>query len=269
MTRRSRSGGSSPSSIGSRRWLRSSCNDRLETSYADFVDAMDDDLGTPAAVAVIHDQVARGQQPSGCRRAGGRRRRVGAGDARRTRPRPRRPGLGRAGRLGRRQALGRRRRAGRRAARGARRRAGGQDWARADAIRDRIAAAGIAVEDTPDGPKWTLAEQSEEPRDAREQPAQGRDPEVVEAADGRLGWPGQARARRPGPDPEGGRPAQPQGAQAAGEVRARRGSAPEEPVIRRRRVDRGAERRGRGAAGRRPGERAVRRRGRRARRPAA
>ena len=32
-----------------------------------------------------------------------------------------------------------------------------QDWARADAIRDRIAAAGIEVEDTPDGPKWTLA----------------------------------------------------------------------------------------------------------------
>ncbi len=31
-------------------------------------------------------------------------------------------------------------------------------WARADAIRDRIAGAGIAVEDTPDGPQWTLAE---------------------------------------------------------------------------------------------------------------
>ena len=35
-----------------------------------------------------------------------------------------------------------------------------KDWARADAIRDRIAAAGIAVEDTPDGPTWTLAEGS-------------------------------------------------------------------------------------------------------------
>jgi cysteinyl-tRNA synthetase len=31
-----------------------------------------------------------------------------------------------------------------------------QDWARADEIRDRIAAAGIDVEDTPDGPKWTV-----------------------------------------------------------------------------------------------------------------
>jgi cysteinyl-tRNA synthetase len=36
-----------------------------------------------------------------------------------------------------------------------------KDWARADAIRDRIAAAGIAVEDTADGPKWTLAEPSD------------------------------------------------------------------------------------------------------------
>jgi cysteinyl-tRNA synthetase len=33
-----------------------------------------------------------------------------------------------------------------------------KDWARADAIRDRITAAGIQVEDTPDGTTWTLAE---------------------------------------------------------------------------------------------------------------
>src|SRR5690606_33505829 len=32
-----------------------------------------------------------------------------------------------------------------------------KDFATADAIRDRIKAAGIEVEDTPDGPKWTLA----------------------------------------------------------------------------------------------------------------
>jgi cysteinyl-tRNA synthetase len=31
-----------------------------------------------------------------------------------------------------------------------------KDWAAADAIRDRIKAAGIEVEDTPDGPKWSI-----------------------------------------------------------------------------------------------------------------
>ena len=32
-----------------------------------------------------------------------------------------------------------------------------KDFATADAIRDRIKAAGIEVEDTPDGPKWSLS----------------------------------------------------------------------------------------------------------------
>jgi len=31
-----------------------------------------------------------------------------------------------------------------------------KDWSRADAVRDRLFAAGIAVTDTPDGPEWTL-----------------------------------------------------------------------------------------------------------------
>jgi cysteinyl-tRNA synthetase len=31
-----------------------------------------------------------------------------------------------------------------------------KDWARADAIRDRIKAAGVEVEDTPSGPRWTI-----------------------------------------------------------------------------------------------------------------
>jgi cysteinyl-tRNA synthetase len=31
-----------------------------------------------------------------------------------------------------------------------------RDWATADSIRDQISAAGIEVEDTPDGPKWSI-----------------------------------------------------------------------------------------------------------------
>jgi cysteinyl-tRNA synthetase len=30
------------------------------------------------------------------------------------------------------------------------------DWARADAIRDRLKAAGVEIEDTPDGPQWSV-----------------------------------------------------------------------------------------------------------------
>jgi cysteinyl-tRNA synthetase len=32
-----------------------------------------------------------------------------------------------------------------------------KDWARADEIRDQLKAAGIELEDTPDGPKWSLS----------------------------------------------------------------------------------------------------------------
>ena len=31
-----------------------------------------------------------------------------------------------------------------------------KDWARADAIRDQITNAGIEVEDTPAGPRWSI-----------------------------------------------------------------------------------------------------------------
>ncbi|WP_460490765.1 CysS/YqeB C-terminal domain-containing protein, partial [Corynebacterium nasicanis] len=31
-----------------------------------------------------------------------------------------------------------------------------QDWATADAVRERLLAAGIDVTDTPDGPQWSL-----------------------------------------------------------------------------------------------------------------
>ena len=35
-----------------------------------------------------------------------------------------------------------------------------KDWARADAIRDQIKAAGIEIEDTTTGPKWSVEGQS-------------------------------------------------------------------------------------------------------------
>ncbi|MGA8245489.1 MAG: cysteine--tRNA ligase [Nocardioides sp.] len=125
-----------------------------------FVAAMDDDLGTPAAIAVIHDTVREGnrllQEGESGRPLAELVAQVrsmldvlglnpsdpayvtrGADDAKLTAA----VDALVVGLLEERSAA--------RAA---------QDWARADAIRDRIAAAGIAVEDTPDGPKWTLAE---------------------------------------------------------------------------------------------------------------
>jgi cysteinyl-tRNA synthetase len=39
-----------------------------------------------------------------------------------------------------------------------------KDYAASDAIRDALAEAGVAVEDTPDGPRWTLAATTHEDR---------------------------------------------------------------------------------------------------------
>jgi cysteinyl-tRNA synthetase len=123
-----------------------------------FVDAMDDDLGTPAAIAVIHEHVREGN------------RLLAAGESAEdvaTAVRamldvlglnPADPAWGSMGGSDDAQLSAAvdalvagllEERADARAA---------KDWARADAIRDRIAAAGIAVEDTPEGPKWSLAE---------------------------------------------------------------------------------------------------------------
>jgi cysteinyl-tRNA synthetase len=123
-----------------------------------FVAAMDDDLGTPAAVAVLHDTVREGNKllPAG-----------GSADLTRVAGRvramlgvlgldPADPGWGPGsgaveatlenaidvlitGLLEQRAT-----------ARDA------KDFATADQIRDRIKAAGIEVEDTPDGPKWSI-----------------------------------------------------------------------------------------------------------------
>ena len=121
---------------------------------------MDDDLGVPAALAVVHDTVrdgntalAAGDRDTALRAA----RRRGAGDDRRARPRPARPAVGQrrrrddAGRdaldalverlLEQRQARARRARTSR----------------AADAIRDRAhRRPASSVEDTPDGPRWTI-----------------------------------------------------------------------------------------------------------------
>ena len=118
-----------------------------------FAAALDDDLGTPAAVAVLFDTVREGNRSDDPRphaaqvramldvlgldpadpawsTAGGRdtERLTGAVDAL-------------VGAL-----LAQRQQA--RAA---------KDYATADAVRDQLQAAGIEVEDTPDGPKWSLA----------------------------------------------------------------------------------------------------------------
>ncbi len=131
----------------------------LGTWCADFEQAMDDDLGTPAAVAAIYEVVREGNRllASGPSTAL-------AGAASSVRGMlgvlgvdpfdPRWTTGGTAARDGRLTAAVDalvatllEQRAEARAA---------KDFAAADAIRDRIKAAGIGIEDTPDGPKWSL-----------------------------------------------------------------------------------------------------------------
>lgn len=122
-----------------------------------FVAAMDDDLGTPAAVAVLHDTVREGN--SAINRADDpapyAARVLAMLDVLGINPLDPTWGAGTTGsdqRLT--DAVGAlvagllEQRAQARA---------DKDFATADAIRDRIKAAGIEVEDTPDGPKWSLS----------------------------------------------------------------------------------------------------------------
>jgi cysteinyl-tRNA synthetase len=128
---------------------------------ADFTKAMDDDLGTPAAVAAIHEVV----------REGNKLMTEGASDALRGSAASVRAMLGVLGLDPADPAWDGSSREGarltevvdvllaglleqRNEARAA------KDWATADAIRDRIKAAGIEVEDTPDGPRWTIGGES-------------------------------------------------------------------------------------------------------------
>jgi cysteinyl-tRNA synthetase len=126
---------------------------------AEFIEAMDDDLGTPAAVAAIHDVVREGNKLL-----------AGSGDDAALRGNaasvramlavlgldPADPAWATAGGAEDEKLRGAvdvlitallEDRATARA---------DKDWARADAIRDRIKAAGIEIEDTPSGPKWSI-----------------------------------------------------------------------------------------------------------------
>ncbi len=122
-----------------------------------FVAAMDDDLGTPAAVAVIYDSVregnrlaAEGATDEAGRHAAAVRAMLGVLGLD-----PADPAWGPSSTGG--DALAGvvdqlvagllEERAEARAA---------KDFARADAIRDRLGAAGVVIEDTPSGPKWSV-----------------------------------------------------------------------------------------------------------------
>jgi cysteinyl-tRNA synthetase len=121
-----------------------------------FIAAMDDDLGTPAAVAVIHESV----------REGNRLLADGPSDALSQKfgeviamldvlgLNPADEAWATGGSDDTLTAVVDALVKGLLAERSAAREA--KDWARADAIRDQISAAGIEVEDTPAGPKWSV-----------------------------------------------------------------------------------------------------------------
>ena len=120
-----------------------------------FAAAMDDDLGTPAAVAVIHDLVRQGNSALAVQTSSA------AGIAAQVRAmldvlglNPADEAWASSGNDDRLTAVVDSLVKGLLAERTAAREA--KDWARADAIRDQISAAGIEVEDTPTGPRWTI-----------------------------------------------------------------------------------------------------------------
>ncbi|TQL67026.1 cysteinyl-tRNA synthetase [Nocardioides albertanoniae] len=124
---------------------------------AEFVEAMDDDLGTPAAVGALHDVVREGNKLL----AGGDTPAL-RGVAASVRSMldvlgldPADPAWGPAGGDDEKLTLAidvlvRGLLEERTEARAT------KDWARADALRDRLKDAGIEIEDTPAGPKWSI-----------------------------------------------------------------------------------------------------------------
>jgi cysteinyl-tRNA synthetase len=118
-----------------------------------FVTAMNDDLGTPAAVGVIHDLVREGnkalQSGGGREQAASVRAMLAALGLD-----PLDPHWAKTSTTGRESAVIDALMQGLLQQRAAAREA--KDFAAADAIRDQIQAAGVQLEDTPAGPKWSL-----------------------------------------------------------------------------------------------------------------
>ncbi len=129
---------------------------------AEFVAAMDDDLGVPAALAAVHGCVREGNSAL---EAGEHQAAIGAAGSVRAMldvlgldpldphwaSRDASPAVQQALDVLVGAELERRQHA--RAAR---------DFATADEVRDRLAAAGVEVTDTPDGPQWSIDEQEED-----------------------------------------------------------------------------------------------------------
>jgi cysteinyl-tRNA synthetase len=135
----------------------------LGTVCAEFVEAMDEDLGTPAAVAAVHEVAKEGNRLLG-RAADEGTRTALAGAAGSVRAMlavlgldPFDPHWRRGAASAREERLERAVDAlvaglleQRQAARAA------KDFGTADALRDRLTSAGVEVEDTPTGPVWSL-----------------------------------------------------------------------------------------------------------------
>ncbi|GAA2175116.1 cysteine--tRNA ligase [Arthrobacter parietis] len=120
-----------------------------------FAEAMDEDLNVPRALAVLHETVRAGNSALANKDDDGAARAaaavtamtaaLGLDDARSAEGNRESPEHGALDALIRSQLS---ERASARAAR---------DWARADAIRDALAGAGVVVEDSPDGARWSLS----------------------------------------------------------------------------------------------------------------
>ena len=117
--------------------------------WASFREMLDDDLATPRALAVIHDAVsAAHRSPDAAHHYQLVRRMLGVLGLDPISQWPSSTGGTLEPVIERLVAGALERRAHARA---------GKDWAASDAIRDELAAAGIAVEDTPNGQRWELA----------------------------------------------------------------------------------------------------------------